>query len=97
MGGHKVLVEAYTPTRASCCRLPVSQLDRQDPPTSTFDTDVIVIGIGSGRSVNGTGRVLATNNPRTQEFGYPRKHGFVQSPVDGPGPGPPRLDVVRKR
>ncbi|WP_420036870.1 bifunctional 3-(3-hydroxy-phenyl)propionate/3-hydroxycinnamic acid hydroxylase [Streptomyces sp. cg28] len=34
------------------------------------------------RLVNGTGRVLATNNPRTQEFGYPRKHGFVQPLVD---------------
>ncbi|GGZ11683.1 bifunctional 3-(3-hydroxy-phenyl)propionate/3-hydroxycinnamic acid hydroxylase [Streptomyces nitrosporeus] len=34
------------------------------------------------RLVNGTGRVLATNNPRTQEFGHPRKHGFVQPLVD---------------
>ncbi|MFD7409476.1 bifunctional 3-(3-hydroxy-phenyl)propionate/3-hydroxycinnamic acid hydroxylase [Streptomyces sp. NPDC059866] len=34
------------------------------------------------RLVNGTGRVLATNNPKTQEFGYPRKHGFVQPLVD---------------
>ncbi|MFB8000028.1 bifunctional 3-(3-hydroxy-phenyl)propionate/3-hydroxycinnamic acid hydroxylase [Streptomyces sp. NPDC056002] len=34
------------------------------------------------RLVNGTGRVLAANNPRTQEFGYPRKHGFVQPLVD---------------
>ncbi|MER5438736.1 bifunctional 3-(3-hydroxy-phenyl)propionate/3-hydroxycinnamic acid hydroxylase [Streptomyces sp. NPDC002790] len=34
------------------------------------------------RLVNGAGRVLATNNPRTQEFGYPRKHGFVQPLVD---------------
>ncbi|MFD5123590.1 bifunctional 3-(3-hydroxy-phenyl)propionate/3-hydroxycinnamic acid hydroxylase [Streptomyces sp. NPDC058385] len=34
------------------------------------------------RLVNGTGQVLATNNPRTQEFGYPRKHGFVQPLVD---------------
>ncbi|MFI8089499.1 bifunctional 3-(3-hydroxy-phenyl)propionate/3-hydroxycinnamic acid hydroxylase [Streptomyces sp. NPDC086080] len=34
------------------------------------------------RLVNGEGRVLATNDPRTQEFGYPRKHGFVQPLVD---------------
>ncbi|MFZ3566403.1 bifunctional 3-(3-hydroxy-phenyl)propionate/3-hydroxycinnamic acid hydroxylase [Streptomyces sp. BH097] len=34
------------------------------------------------RLVNGTGQVLATNNPRAQEFGYPRKHGFVQPLVD---------------
>ncbi|MFC9159643.1 bifunctional 3-(3-hydroxy-phenyl)propionate/3-hydroxycinnamic acid hydroxylase [Streptomyces fungicidicus] len=34
------------------------------------------------RLVNGTGQVLATNNPRTQEFGYPRKHGFIQPLVD---------------
>ncbi|MGI5143054.1 FAD-dependent monooxygenase [Streptomyces sp. CA-106110] len=34
------------------------------------------------RLVNGTGQVLATNNPKTQEFGYPRKHGFVQPLVD---------------
>ncbi|MGA5293859.1 bifunctional 3-(3-hydroxy-phenyl)propionate/3-hydroxycinnamic acid hydroxylase [Streptomyces koyangensis] len=34
------------------------------------------------RLVNGTGQVLATNNPRTEEFGYPRKHGFVQPLVD---------------
>ncbi|MFF9543595.1 FAD-dependent monooxygenase [Streptomyces albidoflavus] len=34
------------------------------------------------RLVNGTGKVLATNNPRTEEFGYPRKHGFVQPLVD---------------
>lgn len=34
------------------------------------------------RLVNGTGQVLATNNPQTQEFGYPRKHGFVQPLVD---------------
>lgn len=34
------------------------------------------------RLVNGTGKVLATNNPRTQEFGHPRKHGFVQPLVD---------------
>lgn len=34
------------------------------------------------RLVNGTGQVLATNDPRTQEFGYPRKHGFIQPLVD---------------
>ena len=34
------------------------------------------------RLVNGTGQVLATNNPKTQEFGYPRKHGFIQPLVD---------------
>ncbi|MFD5121367.1 bifunctional 3-(3-hydroxy-phenyl)propionate/3-hydroxycinnamic acid hydroxylase [Streptomyces sp. NPDC058385] len=34
------------------------------------------------RLVNGSGQVLATNNPKTQEFGYPRKHGFVQPLVD---------------
>ncbi|MBO1330034.1 bifunctional 3-(3-hydroxy-phenyl)propionate/3-hydroxycinnamic acid hydroxylase [Streptomyces sp. VRA16 Mangrove soil] len=34
------------------------------------------------RLVNGTGQVLAINNPRTQEFGYPRKHGFIQPLVD---------------
>jgi 3-(3-hydroxy-phenyl)propionate hydroxylase len=34
------------------------------------------------RLVNGTGQVLATNAPRTQEFGYPRKHGFIQPLVD---------------
>ncbi|MEV8451605.1 bifunctional 3-(3-hydroxy-phenyl)propionate/3-hydroxycinnamic acid hydroxylase [Streptomyces sp. NPDC052095] len=34
------------------------------------------------RLVNGRGQVLATNDPRTQEFGYPRKHGFIQPLVD---------------
>jgi 3-(3-hydroxy-phenyl)propionate hydroxylase len=34
------------------------------------------------RLVNGTGQVLATNDPQTQEFGYPRKHGFIQPLVD---------------
>jgi 3-(3-hydroxy-phenyl)propionate hydroxylase len=34
------------------------------------------------RLVNGEGQVLATNNPKTQEFGYPRKHGFIQPLVD---------------
>jgi 3-(3-hydroxy-phenyl)propionate hydroxylase len=34
------------------------------------------------RLVNGTGQVLATNAPRTHEFGYPRKHGFIQPLVD---------------
>ncbi|MFI6873352.1 bifunctional 3-(3-hydroxy-phenyl)propionate/3-hydroxycinnamic acid hydroxylase [Streptomyces sp. NPDC050400] len=34
------------------------------------------------RLVNGKGRVLATNDPRTQEFGHARKHGFIQPLVD---------------
>ncbi|GAB3580831.1 bifunctional 3-(3-hydroxy-phenyl)propionate/3-hydroxycinnamic acid hydroxylase [Calidifontibacter terrae] len=34
------------------------------------------------RLVNGTGQVLATNDPTTEEFGYPRKHGFIQPLVD---------------
>ncbi|MER6981392.1 bifunctional 3-(3-hydroxy-phenyl)propionate/3-hydroxycinnamic acid hydroxylase [Streptomyces carpinensis] len=34
------------------------------------------------RLVNGEGRVLATNDPKSQEFGYPRKHGFIQPLVD---------------
>ncbi|MBD0711833.1 3-(3-hydroxyphenyl)propionate hydroxylase [Streptomyces sp. CBMA291] len=34
------------------------------------------------RLVNGRGQVLATNDPRTREFGYPRKHGFIQPLVD---------------
>lgn len=34
------------------------------------------------RFVNGKGQVLATNDPRTDEFGYPRKHGFIQPLVD---------------
>jgi 3-(3-hydroxy-phenyl)propionate hydroxylase len=34
------------------------------------------------RLVNGEGKVLATNDPKTQEFGYPRKHGFIQPLVD---------------
>lgn len=34
------------------------------------------------RLVNGTGQVLATNDPQTQEFGFPRKHGFIQPLVD---------------
>ncbi|ABW12314.1 monooxygenase FAD-binding [Parafrankia sp. EAN1pec] len=34
------------------------------------------------RLVNGTGQVLATNDPQTQEFGFPRKHGFNQPVVD---------------
>ncbi|MFE2426683.1 bifunctional 3-(3-hydroxy-phenyl)propionate/3-hydroxycinnamic acid hydroxylase [Streptomyces sp. NPDC059373] len=34
------------------------------------------------RLVNGQGQVLATNDPKTQEFGYPRKHGFIQPLVD---------------
>ncbi|MFS0884847.1 bifunctional 3-(3-hydroxy-phenyl)propionate/3-hydroxycinnamic acid hydroxylase [Aeromicrobium sp. 179-A 4D2 NHS] len=34
------------------------------------------------RLVNGEGQVLATNDPQTQEFGFPRKHGFNQPVVD---------------
>jgi 3-(3-hydroxy-phenyl)propionate hydroxylase len=34
------------------------------------------------RLVNGKGQVLITNNPTTDEFGWPRKHGFVQPRVD---------------
>lgn len=34
------------------------------------------------RLVNGRGQVLVENNPRTDEFGWPRKHGFVQPLVD---------------
>jgi 3-(3-hydroxy-phenyl)propionate hydroxylase len=34
------------------------------------------------RLVNGTGQVLATNDPKSQEFGFPRKHGFIQPLVD---------------
>ncbi|UDY23670.1 bifunctional 3-(3-hydroxy-phenyl)propionate/3-hydroxycinnamic acid hydroxylase [Nocardioides sp. Kera G14] len=34
------------------------------------------------RLVNGQGQVLATNDPQTTEFGYPRKHGFNQPVVD---------------
>jgi 3-(3-hydroxy-phenyl)propionate hydroxylase len=34
------------------------------------------------RLVNGRGQVLATNDPKTQEFGFPRKHGFIQPLVD---------------
>ncbi|MEU5098722.1 bifunctional 3-(3-hydroxy-phenyl)propionate/3-hydroxycinnamic acid hydroxylase [Streptomyces sp. NPDC020996] len=34
------------------------------------------------RLVNGAGQVLATNDPKTQEFGHPRKHGFIQPLVD---------------
>lgn len=34
------------------------------------------------RLVNGEGRVLATSDPETQEFGHPRKHGFIQPLVD---------------
>ncbi|MGH3218096.1 MAG: FAD-dependent monooxygenase [Streptosporangiaceae bacterium] len=34
------------------------------------------------RLVNGKGQVLVTNNPRTDEFGGPRKHGFMQQLVD---------------
>jgi 3-(3-hydroxy-phenyl)propionate hydroxylase len=34
------------------------------------------------RLVNGSGQVLVENDPRTDEFGWPRKHGFVQPLVD---------------
>lgn len=34
------------------------------------------------RMVNGKGKVLVTNDPKTDEFGFPRKHGFVQPLVD---------------
>ncbi|MGH3349171.1 MAG: bifunctional 3-(3-hydroxy-phenyl)propionate/3-hydroxycinnamic acid hydroxylase [Nocardioides sp.] len=34
------------------------------------------------RFVNGRGQVLAKNDPKTQEFGYVRKHGFIQPLVD---------------
>lgn len=34
------------------------------------------------RLVNGSGKVLVTNNPTTDEFGHPRKHGFIQPLVD---------------
>ncbi|WP_017934589.1 bifunctional 3-(3-hydroxy-phenyl)propionate/3-hydroxycinnamic acid hydroxylase MhpA [Nocardioides sp. Iso805N] len=34
------------------------------------------------RFVNGKGQVLATNAPRTDEFGFARKHGFIQPLVD---------------
>lgn len=34
------------------------------------------------RLVNGRGQVLATNDPASQEFGHPRKHGFIQPLVD---------------
>jgi 3-(3-hydroxy-phenyl)propionate hydroxylase len=34
------------------------------------------------RFVNGEGQVLATNDPKTEEFGFPRKHGFNQPVID---------------
>lgn len=34
------------------------------------------------RLVNGRGQVLVENDPRTDEFGWPRKHGFIQPLVD---------------
>ncbi|MFI5621883.1 bifunctional 3-(3-hydroxy-phenyl)propionate/3-hydroxycinnamic acid hydroxylase [Nocardioides sp. NPDC051685] len=34
------------------------------------------------RLVNGRGQVLAVNDPKTEEFGFPRKHGFIQPLVD---------------
>lgn len=34
------------------------------------------------RLVNGRGQVLVENDPGTDEFGWPRKHGFIQPLVD---------------
>ncbi|MCD4851293.1 bifunctional 3-(3-hydroxy-phenyl)propionate/3-hydroxycinnamic acid hydroxylase [Arthrobacter sp. AK01] len=34
------------------------------------------------RLVNGAGKVILENNPRTLEFGWDRKHGFIQPDVD---------------
>ncbi|MCX6499395.1 MAG: bifunctional 3-(3-hydroxy-phenyl)propionate/3-hydroxycinnamic acid hydroxylase [Arthrobacter sp.] len=34
------------------------------------------------RLVNGAGKVILVNNPQTQEFGWDRKHGFIQPEVD---------------
>lgn len=34
------------------------------------------------RLVNGAGKVLLLNNPQTDEFGWDRKHGFIQPEVD---------------
>lgn len=34
------------------------------------------------RLVNGKGQVLVENDPQTDEFGWPRKHGFIQQLVD---------------
>lgn len=34
------------------------------------------------RLVNGAGKVILTNNPQTDEFGWDRKHSFIQPEVD---------------
>src|SRR5699024_4628622 len=34
------------------------------------------------RLVNGRGKTILVNNPRTDEFGWERKHGFIQPEVD---------------
>ena len=34
------------------------------------------------RLVNGAGKVILVNNPQTLEFGWERKHGFIQPEVD---------------
>ncbi|MBY4212542.1 bifunctional 3-(3-hydroxy-phenyl)propionate/3-hydroxycinnamic acid hydroxylase [Rhodococcus fascians] len=34
------------------------------------------------RLVNGAGKVMLVNNPRTEEFGWERKHAFIQPEVD---------------
>ncbi|MGW5072236.1 bifunctional 3-(3-hydroxy-phenyl)propionate/3-hydroxycinnamic acid hydroxylase MhpA [Rhodococcus sp. NPDC004095] len=34
------------------------------------------------RLVNGAGKVILVNNPQTEEFGWERKHGFIQPEVD---------------
>lgn len=34
------------------------------------------------RLVNGSGKVILVNNPQTEEFGWDRKHGFIQPEVD---------------
>ena len=34
------------------------------------------------RMVNGAGKVILVNNPQTDEFGWGRKHGFIQPAVD---------------
>ncbi|MDO1484614.1 fad-dependent monooxygenase [Rhodococcus rhodochrous] len=34
------------------------------------------------RLVNGAGKVILVNNPQTRDFGWERKHGFIQPEVD---------------
>ena len=34
------------------------------------------------RIVNSRGKVMVVNNPQTKEFGWDRKHGFIQPEVD---------------